>query len=184
MNGMILVLTGSPNKNGNTNRVLREVLKDQKEEVFIYDAFENNVKGCTDCLFCSRKSGCSIKDDMFDIYNALDQATTLIIASPLYFATLTGELINLLSRFQTYYAGKYVRKVQNPHIKKALFIVTAGGYWPTMFNGVKETFRIMQLLFQIDETKELLISNCDTIKPLESDAWLKHKEDIRQFINK
>lgn len=180
---MILVLKGSPNELGNTNSVLNKLLKDTKEEVIIFDAYKSQIASCTDCKFCSYKSGCSIKDKMEDIYQAIDRADCLVLASPLYFATFTGELVKLITRFQTYYANKFERKKENPHIKKGLLIVTAGGDWPTMFVGVKETFNVLKLVFNIDETMELLIPNCDKIKPLESVLFQDNGEYIRKFLN-
>lgn len=179
---MILVLTGSPNKMGNTNTVLNEFIKDINQEVIVYDAYKSNIKACTDCKFCSFKSGCSIKDTMLDIYQEIERADTLIIASPLYFATLSGELVKLLTRFQTYYANKYVRKRENPQIKKGLLLVTAGGYWPSMFVGVKETFNVLKLVFHMEEVKELLMPNCDDRSPLESDEYKNNLEGIKAFL--
>ncbi|MDF2700510.1 MAG: NADPH-dependent reductase [Haloplasmataceae bacterium] len=180
---MILVLTGSPNISGNTNTVINDLLKDVKDEVVIIDAYFDPLKACTDCKFCSYKSGCSIKDKMFNIYQLIEKTDTLIIASPLHFATFSAELISLMSRFQTYYYAKYVRKQTNPKIKKAILIVTAGGYWSSMFVGVKETFNVLKHLFSIDETKTLLIPNCDTVPPLISDEYNNNHESLKAFIS-
>lgn len=179
---MILVLTGSPNKFGNTNSVVQELLYDIEDEIIYFDPYETKISSCTDCKFCSYKSGCKYNDEMSSIYHLLERTDTLIIASPLYFATLSGELINLISRFQTFFAGKYKRKDKNPQIKKSLFIVTAGGYWDSMFVGVKETFRIIKLLFDIEETEELFISNCDKRKPLDDEFLLNQLKDLKNFL--
>lgn len=179
---MILVLTGSPNKFGNTKSIVHELLKEVQEEIVYFDAYETKISSCTDCKFCSYKSGCKCNDEMSSIYRLLERTDTLIIASPLYFATLSGELINLLSRFQTYFAGKYIRKDKNPKIKKSLFIVTAGGYWDSMFTGVEETFGIIKLLFNIKETRELFIPNCDDRLPLEDDFVVNQLKVLKTFI--
>ncbi len=179
---MILVLIGSPNKLGNTYTVVNELLKDIDEEIIYYDAYKSKIKACIDCKYCSSTSGCSIKDEMQDIYQLIEKVDTLIIASPLHFATFTGELINLLSRFQTYYAGKYVRLVNNPTIKKGLLVVTAGGHWPKMFVGVKETFNVVKLLFNIDKTLELLIAKCDEVLPTSSSEFKNRKQEIQLFL--
>ena len=180
---MIVILQGSPNPMGNTNQVLEEIIKESNEECIYFDAYKNPIKSCTDCKYCSFKKGCKNKDDMITIYDAIDKADTLIITSPLYFATLTGELINMLSRFQTYYSGKYERHDSNPTIKKAFFLVTAGGSWPTMFQGVIETFKIIQSLFNINETRSLFIPNCDTIPPINSSEYVSQKIELKQFLS-
>ncbi|QVK17291.1 flavodoxin family protein [Mycoplasmatota bacterium] len=180
---MILVLTGSPNRYGNTNSVVNTLLNDISDEIIYYNAYDIKISSCTDCKICSYKSGCKVSDEMSNIYRLLERADTLIIASPLYFATLTGELVNLISRFQTFFAGKYIRKDENPQIKKGLFIVTAGGYWESMFVGVKETFKIIKLLFNFEETKELFIPNCDKHKPLEDDFVINQIKILKEFIN-
>ncbi|ERJ12058.1 flavodoxin family protein [Haloplasma contractile] len=180
---MILILNGSPNKYGNTKKVMNEVIKDIDEEVIEINAYEDKIAPCIDCKFCSHKSGCSIKDRGLDLYELIEKADKLIVASPLYFATLSGELVKLLSRFQTYYAGKYVRKIVNPSFKKAVLIVTAGGNWPTMFVGVQETFKVLSYIFYFeDNKKELLIPNCDERSPIQDESVLEEMKQLRAFL--
>lgn len=179
---MILVLNGSPNLDGNTTSVLNKILEDSSDEVKIINAYQENITPCNDCKYCNYKKGCSKDDKMQEIYHLLEQADTFILATPLYFATLSGPLVNLISRMQTYFAGKFVRNDENPKINKGLLLVTAGGFWPTMFNGVNETFNIMKLLFNIDDTKEILITNCDEVKPLSNDKVLLEINECKKFL--
>lgn len=179
---MILVIYGSPNNNGNTAKVLDKILEHVNEEVNFINAYKDKIKPCIDCKYCEYKMGCSIKDKMTEIYELIQRTDTLIIASPLYFATFSGELVNLISRFQTYFSGKYVRKEFPPKIKKGILLVTAGGKWSSMFVGVKETFNILEKLFTFEETKELLIPSCDNIKPLENEMVTNKINEIIEFI--
>lgn len=179
---MILILNGSPNKNGNTMKVVNKLLEKIDDEVHIVNAYNDKIKSCTDCKYCEYKSGCSIKDKMIEIYEIIQKSDTIIIASPLYFATFSGELINLISRFQTYFSGKYIRKETVPKVKKGILLVTAGGNWSSMFVGVKETFHILENLFSFEETKDLLITNCDKINPLENKIITSKIKELVKFI--
>ncbi len=46
---------------------------------------------------------------MQDVYKKFDEVDNVIIASPLYFSELTGELLSFASRLQTVYAQQYLR---------------------------------------------------------------------------
>lgn len=179
---MILVLNGSPNKKGNTMFVVKELLQGVNEKIHYINVYDERINPCTDCKYCNYREGCKQNDIVQNIYSLLEKTDCLIIASPLYFATLSGELINLISRFQTYYAGKYIRKTKNPIIKKAVLVVTAGGNWPTMFDGVKETFNILKLLFCFEKSMEILIPNCDENNSIPDKKTFNQINNVKQFL--
>lgn len=99
----ILVLVGSPRKNGNT-----EILADS----FIEGAklSGNTVKkvclrglkisGCLGCGYCKKHEGeCVIKDDMQQIYPLIDDAQMIVFATPVYFYSMSSQLKAVLDRF-------------------------------------------------------------------------------------
>ncbi|XMB85509.1 flavodoxin family protein [Mycoplasmatota bacterium WC44] len=167
---MILILNGSPNKSGQTIQLINTLVSNLDEEYIIINAYELDIIPCTDCKYCDKLDGCSKKDDMDEVYDLLKSSNKLIIASPLYFATISSKLLDIITRFQTYFAKKFVRKGEVLKIEKSLLICTAGGEWPTMFNGPIETMKVLNMLFSIDESKNLLVRNTDNIDSLETDV--------------
>lgn len=123
-----LIINGSPRKNGDTAALieyLKEYLLGEINEIRTYDS---NISPCIDCRACRIKQGCSIEDEMQNVYNYLEGCDNVVIASPLYFTELTGSLLNVGSRLQTYFSAHYFRK-EEPLLsrKKGAVILTGGG---------------------------------------------------------
>jgi multimeric flavodoxin WrbA len=104
-----LVLNGSPRKKGDTVSLLTELTKQLEGEVKIVSAYHDNISPCADCRYCWEHDGRSIHDDMQEVYKAVEEYDNIVIASPIYYSQLTGELLSLASRFQRYYAAKRFR---------------------------------------------------------------------------
>lgn len=85
---MILFINGSPNKDGNTARLARELIGDRPYEQL--NLAEYKVYGY----------GQSYGDDDFeDVLARIEAADTLVVGSPVYWHSLSGMLRNLLDRF-------------------------------------------------------------------------------------
>lgn len=126
----IVVLNGSPRKNGNTARLTAAFAKGAEEaghSVQIIMVAAKNICGCTACEYCHTKEQgvCIQKDDMQDIYPAIQAADMLVLASPIYYYTMTGQLISALNR--TYAFGRLT------NIKKTALILCSGG--PDMYDA-------------------------------------------------
>lgn len=153
---MIVVLNGSPNREGFTTKVINEHFKDYTEFV----AYEFDVKPCDDCKYCNYQTGCKW-NDMEVLFDALQSCEHLVIASPLYFGALSSELLRVITRFQTFFSQKYHRELPLFTIPKTTLIVTAGGDYPNMFEGVRATMKVLNMLFSVEEYNEILINNTD-----------------------
>ncbi len=68
------------------------------------DAYRANIAPCKDCKYCFHKDGCSIKDDMTEIYSYVKECDNVIIASPMHFEIVSAPLVTLFSRLQTYWS--------------------------------------------------------------------------------
>ena len=83
---MILCIVGST-RNGRTALHAREALAGQGEMVFLG---ELDIKPCTACGAC--KTGkCPIQDDMQGLYPKLERADGILVASPVYFGTVSAQ---------------------------------------------------------------------------------------------
>jgi len=153
---MTVVLYGSPNKDGHTKKELGKILG----EYTLIDAYNLDIDPCIDCKWCSHKPGCKFKD-MGEVYELIKKTDKLVIASPLYFGALTPKLLNIISRLQTFYANKYYRSQKNPVIHETLLIVTAGGDYENMFDGVIQTYKLINDLFECKKTDMILVKNTD-----------------------
>ncbi len=126
-----LIFNGSPRVKGNTSSLVEALVKELEGEVKIVRAYDCNVRPCIDCRFCWKNPGCAIKDGMQEIYGDIQEADNIVIASPTYFSELSGQLLAVLSRLQTYWCAKYLRQeVPVPKKKKAGIIIVRGGVGP------------------------------------------------------
>ena len=123
-----LILNGSPRKHGDTASLtdrLKALLSGDITEVSAYRA---DISPCIDCRYCLTHSGCAIKDDMQAVYEALCCCDNVVIASPIYFSEVTGRLLDVCSRLQTVYCGRFFRGETPPEYKpKKGGIILAGG---------------------------------------------------------
>lgn len=122
-----LIFQGSPRKNGETARLALMLEEKLGTGVEVINAYESGVLPCVDCRRCKTVGGCSIDDGMTEIYRKIEQADNIVIASPIYFTELTGQLLALFSRLQTYYCAKVMRNEQTLSAKKGGIILVGGG---------------------------------------------------------
>ena len=126
----ILVLNGSPRPNGNTTGMVeafREGAAMAGHLVDVVDVCRLKIGGCLACEFCHTKGHgeCVQKDDMQKVYALLKEAEMLVIASPIYYHGISGQLKCVLDRF--YAVDK------PPHLKKVAMILSSGD--ANMYDG-------------------------------------------------
>ena len=121
----ILILNGSPHKDGNTAYMvsrIKEKLKGEIEEIYLYD---ENIKPCIDCKYCWKQEGCCIKDGMEKVYK--DDYDILILASPVYMYNMTPPMFNMVTRLNWIWSNRYFLKKKIEFKKKIGILVLAGG---------------------------------------------------------
>ena len=97
----VLLLNGSPRKNGNTALALAEMETIFSQEGIEYETVQvgaMNIRGCTACGFCHKEGRCVFEDGINEIAEKLALCDGLVIASPVYYASANGTLIAALDR--------------------------------------------------------------------------------------
>ncbi|ERK31420.1 flavodoxin family protein [Clostridium intestinale] len=122
-----LILNGSPRKNGDTMTWLKEFINKLDGEYKIVNAYKCNINPCIDCRYCWENEGCCQKDEMQEVYKYIQECDNILIASPIYFSELTGQLLAIMSRLQTYWCARFFRKVTPIAKKKRGGVLLVGG---------------------------------------------------------
>ncbi len=124
-----LIINGSPRKNGNAMTLVNEMTKYLNGEVQIIHTYYDDISPCLDCRYCWNNSGCSIDDGMQEVYKLLNEVDNIIVASPIYYSELTGQLLSFASRLQLFYVSRCIRKDNeaNLKIKNGVLVLSAGG---------------------------------------------------------
>ena len=128
----IAILNGSPRK-ANTSAMVDAFVQGAQEaghEVEVLQVGKMKIAGCMACEYCHTKGNgqCIQKDDMQNIYQQLQEAEMLVIASPIYYHGLSGQLKCTIDRF---YAAAYPNKP--PKLKKVAMFLSSGD--PDMYDG-------------------------------------------------
>lgn len=121
-----LVIIGAARPKGHTRKMVDLFVEHLDGDVEIIDAYRTEVKPCIDCRYCWKTKACSIKDGMQEIYKKIDEADNLVLASPIYFHSVTGKMKILIDRLQVYWAG-HVRHDMPEHNTKKGAILLVGG---------------------------------------------------------
>lgn len=97
----VILLSGSPRKNGNTARLLLEaarVIEADGVETETVSLCGMKVRSCIACGKCEKLGECAQDDGLNDIIARLKEARGFIVGSPVYFGTARGDLMSALQR--------------------------------------------------------------------------------------
>ncbi len=160
----VLGIMGSPRIKGNTDLLLNEALKGARSrgaevEKIIVDKLK--IAPCKEYYGCLKDGNCVIRDDMDSLYPRILDADAVIVASPIFFYTVSAQLMLLISRCQALWARKYVLKNLNIPVKKGAFISVGATKGVKLFDGPKLTIKYFFQAINAEYSEELLIRGVD-----------------------
>jgi len=119
----IAVLSGSPRKGGNTDKLAAAFIDGAEsagKKVNLFRIADMNISGCLGCGHCFEEKGvCVLKDDMVQILNALRKADAIVFASPIYFFNISAQLKIAIDR-------TYALLHEERPTKRAAMLITCG----------------------------------------------------------
>lgn len=101
MSKKVLILSGSPRKNGNSDILCDEFAKGAMEaghEVEKIRVAEKKIGYCRACYACRGTGVCAIKDDMAEVLQEMIDCDVMVLASPVYFYSIDAQLKALIDR--------------------------------------------------------------------------------------
>ena len=161
----VLGIMGSPRIKGNTDLLLDEALegaRGQGAEVEKLLVDRLNIAPCREYYGCLKDGNCVIRDDMDDIYPRLLEADGVVVASPIFFYGLTGQVKALIDRCQALWARKYVLKQSPPNsARKGAFIGVGATRGERLFDGSILTVQYFFKAIGVRYVDELLVRGVD-----------------------
>jgi multimeric flavodoxin WrbA len=166
----IIAFNGSPRKKWNTSILLSKALEGAASKgantktIHLYDL---NYKGCSSCFECKRINGksygkCAIKDDLTAILDSINDVDAIILGSPNYIGSVSGEMKSFFERL-TFPYNVYEKKMSSLFNKKIKtgFIYTMGSSddWMQKMNYGQTAIFIENVLKGIFGNSESLIVN-------------------------
>jgi multimeric flavodoxin WrbA len=178
----ILSIYGSPRRKGNTSLLLKEAVQGASEagadveEVVLRDL---KMSPCLEIYGCKKNGRCVIQDDFQSIYDKLLSCQGLILASPIFFYTVSAHTKILMDRCQSLWVKRYwveraVRGQGGPR-RKGLFISVGATKGKKLFDGTLLTVRYFFDVLEVQLWRSLLYRGLD----FEGDV-LKHPEYLQE----
>ena len=124
-----LGIVGSPRKGGNTETITSHALKALAEEGIETELIPLaglKIGGCTACMACLKAETCSVKDDLWPIYEKMKEAEGIIMASPVYFSSATALIKGLMER--TGYISQKNGQTLKGKVGGSLVVARRGGH--------------------------------------------------------
>ena len=114
----IVILEGSPNKNGSSNLLAKAFMQGAAEAghaVEVLDAAHADIHPCTGCIHCGYEGHCVQKDNEEKFRAAILAADMMVFATPLYYYGMSAQLKTLIDRFCAFNSS-----IQRKHMKSAI----------------------------------------------------------------
>lgn len=122
-----LIFNGSPRIQGDTMSLVNKVIAGIEGEYKLINAYQCGISPCVDCRYCWKNDGCAFKDEMQEVYGYIQECNNILIASPVYFSELTGKLLDVGSRLQTYFCARFFRNTEPIARSKRGAVILVGG---------------------------------------------------------
>ena len=135
----VLLLNGSPRKNGNTAMALAEMEKIFTEEGIQWETVQVGamaIRGCAACGGCYKTGKCAIDDMVNELAEKFSEADGLVVASPVYYASANATLIAVLDRL--FHSTRFPKTMK---VGAAVTIARRGGCSAT-FDELNKYFTI------------------------------------------
>lgn len=155
----IIVLEGSPNKNGSSN-LLADCFKQGAEgaghSVEIVDTAHANIHPCTGCIRCGYEGPCVQKDDVEEIRREILAADMLVFVTPLYYYGMSAQLKTMIDRFCAFNSS-----IQRRHMKSAL-LTAAWNSDDWTFEALEAHYKTLVRYLNLEDRGMVLGYGCGT----------------------
>ncbi len=178
----IIAIYGSPRRRGNTAALLKKAVEGARdsgaelEEIVLRDL---KISPCLEIYGCTQSGECAIKDDFQKVRDKILDAQGLMLASPVFFYTVSSHTKILMDRFQSLWVKKnWVEKTpknQQGIKRKGLFISVGATRGKKLFDGMLLSVRYFFDVLDMELWKALLYRTLDF-----QDDVLKHPEYLEE----
>lgn len=127
MSKKVLILGGSPRKGGNSDILCDEFRKGAEAAGHMVEKIrlqEKKINYCLACYGCRETGKCVQKDDANEIIEKMQAADVIVLATPVYFYSMSGQMKTIIDRA----VAKWTQIID----KEFYFIATAAEEAPSM----------------------------------------------------
>jgi len=183
----IIIISGSPRKQGNTAILidwLIESLNSENNDYAVERAhavdLEDKARGCTACRLCQQAPdyGCVIKDDVSELLNKIIHADVIIMATPLYFFSASAQLKSIMDRMFSLYKWDNTAGTMQTVLKDKHLAVMASAFEEAGLEDLVRPFAMTAEYSQMSFSF-LTIPNAGISGQLQEKPYIRDR--VRQF---
>ena len=155
----ILVLGGSPNRQGSTQILTDSFRRDAEEaghSVTVLNVANMNVHPCAGCIACGYDGPCVQKDDMTRIRKEVLDSDMLVFATPLYFFGISAQLKTVIDRFCAFSSRVHMRNM------KSAFLSVAWNEDDWTMDAIREHYLTLVRYLNLRDMGMVLGTGCGT----------------------
>ena len=167
----IVILEGSPNKNGSSNMLadrFRQGAKEAGHSVEMVDAAHADVHPCTGCIHCGYEGPCVQKDAIEEIRPKILGADMMVFVTPLYYYGMSAQLKNMNNRICAFNSS-----IQRKHMKSAL-LAAAWNSDNWTFDALESHYKTLVRYLNLKDMGMVLGAGCGT------PSMTRHSEFLQQ----
>lgn len=175
----VVILMGSPRKNGNTALLCKAFADGAREhnEVEIINVTDFEVSPCKGCNACAKLDGltCVQRDGMQRLYPILASADVIAVASPVYFYGISSQLKALIDRLHTPFRNGF-------RVKKLALLLAAASSRPTVFDAIVVQYELIASYFQLADLGRVTVQGVKDEGDVEKTDALQKAYDLGRSI--
>ncbi len=178
----VLAVYGSPRRKGNTSILLRRAVEGAREagaeveEIVLRDL---KMSPCLEIYGCKKTGRCVIQDDFQDFHDRILESEGLMLASPIFFYSVSAHTKILIDRCQSLWVKKHwidqIPTGAGAFKRKGLFISVGATKGKKLFDGVLLTMKYFFEVLDVELWNSLLYRGMD----FEGDV-LKHPQYLEE----
>lgn len=177
----ITAIYGSPRRSGNTATLLKHAVVGAQSAGAVVDEIvlrDQRISPCMEIYACKKGGNCAINDDFTAVRDRLLSADAIMIASPIFFYSVSAHTKTLMDRCQSLWVKKNWSAANAgraaPALKNALFISAGATQGKKLFDGALLTVRYFLDVLDARLWRALLVRGVD----LHGDIY-KHPEHLK-----
>lgn len=181
MGKKIVVITGSPRKNGNSIAMAEAFIKAAEEKghsVTRFDAAQKKVEGCRACETCYKTGkACSFDDDFNTIAPAILEADTVVFSMPVYWYSIPAQIKSVIDKmFSFCVAGKDIAG------KECALLACCEEEDMTVLDGVRIPFERSAALLKWQMVGEVLVPGAYAVGDIEKTDGCKRAAALAEKL--
>lgn len=154
----ILVLTGSPRRNGNSDRMADAFIKGALSighDVSRFDAARKKIGNCIACKACWKKDKpCFFQDDFDELAPLLEAADVIVFSTPIYWFTFPAQIKAAIDKMNAYLGKSCTHSLK---IKESLLLVCGADEGMEIFEGIIVTYKQISKYMNWDDKGVLAV---------------------------